>query len=159
MTGDSLSASYDVTFQEKKKQLEKDKGKEKRKKKRKTEADNDEEEEEEEEEEEFHIFCVEDRLTVAHRPNCQGSSTNTGTLYPALVFKPLIDKIDLFKTKKLPVEFLSDNKLVFQEYSGLKTVTVSEERDNIPVSDSRTDCSNQSKSEFEMLLRQLSYAP
>ena len=95
---------------------------------------------------------------MAHRPNCQGSSTNTGTLYPALVFKPLIDKIDLFKTKKLPVEFLSDNKLVFQEYSGLKTVTVSEERDNIPVSDSRSDCSNQSKSEFEMLLRQLFYA-
>ena len=41
------------------------------------------------------------------------------------VFKPLVDKPDLFKAKKLPVEFLSDNKLVFQEYSHLKTVTVS----------------------------------
>ena len=62
---------------------------------------------------------------MAHRPNSQGSSSNTGTLYPALVFKPLLDKIDLFKTKKLPVEFLSDNKLVFQDYSQLATVTVS----------------------------------
>ena len=112
-----------MALQEKKKQLEKDKEKEKRKKKRKT--DDDDDAEEEEEEEEFHIFCVEDRLTVAHRPNCQGSSSCKGTLYPALVFKALVDKIDLFKTKKLPVEFLSDNKLVFQDYSGLTTVTVS----------------------------------
>ena len=41
------------------------------------------------------------------------------------VFKPLVDKVDIFKTKKLPVEFLSDNKLVFQEYTHLKTITVS----------------------------------
>jgi hypothetical protein len=31
----------------------------------------------------------------------------------------------MFKTKKLPVEFLSDNKLVFQEYSHLRTIKVS----------------------------------
>ena len=131
----------------KKKQLEKEK--EKKKKKRKTEADHEDDEEEEGEEEEFHIFCVEDRLTVAHRPNCQGSSASTGTLYPALVFKPLVDKIDLFKTKKLPVEFLSDNKLVFQEYSHLATVTVS----------SPLQCSPLSWVEmFIVLLRQLSFA-
>lgn len=41
------------------------------------------------------------------------------------VFKPLVDKVEIFKTKKLPVEFLSDNKLVFQEYSHLRTITVS----------------------------------
>ena len=41
------------------------------------------------------------------------------------VFKPLVDRVEIFKTKKLPVEFLSDNKLVFQEYSHLRTITVS----------------------------------
>ena len=71
------------------------------------------------------MFCVEERLTAAHRPHCAGSSASTGTLYPALTFTPLVDKVDLFKTKKLPVEFLSDNKLLFQEYSQLKTITVS----------------------------------
>ena len=71
------------------------------------------------------MFCVEERLTAAHRPQCAGSSASTGTLYPALTFTPLVDKVDLFKTKKLPVEFLSDNKLLFQEYSQLKTITVS----------------------------------
>jgi len=75
-----------------------------------------------EEVEEFQLFLVEERLTVAHRPNSQGSSATTGTLYPALVYSPLVDKVDMFKTKKLPVEFLSDNKLVFQEYSHLRTI-------------------------------------
>ena len=37
-----------------------------------------------------------------------------------------MDKVEIFKTKKLPVEFLSDNKLVFQEYSHLRTITVSQ---------------------------------
>ena len=32
----------------------------------------------------------------------------------------------MFKTKRLPVEFLTDNKLVFQEYSHLKTIKVRE---------------------------------
>lgn len=41
------------------------------------------------------------------------------------MFKPLVDRVEIFKTKKLPVEFLSDNKLVFQEYSHLRTITVS----------------------------------
>ena len=127
---------------------EKDTEKDKKRKRRKTDTDS-----EDEEKEEFQIFCVEERLTVAHRPNYQGSSTTSGTLYPALVrlpykenlkekliqfrisslvktwlfqvFKALVDKPDLFKTKKLPVEFLSDHKLVFQEYSHLKTVSVS----------------------------------
>jgi sensor domain CHASE-containing protein len=43
------------------------------------------------------------------------------------VYSPLVDKVDMFKTKKLPVEFLSDNKLVFQEYSHLRTIKVSKE--------------------------------
>eukprot|EP00092_Neocalanus_flemingeri_P031974 GFUD01034744.1.p2 GENE.GFUD01034744.1~~GFUD01034744.1.p2 ORF type:complete len:342 (+),score=84.10 GFUD01034744.1:1122-2147(+) len=103
--------------EDKEKKKDKEPEKEKKKKRRKTETDS------EEEREEFQLFFVEDRLTVAHRPNSQGSSATTGTLYPALVFKPLVDKVDIFKTKKLPVEFLSDNKLVFQEYTHLKTIT------------------------------------
>ena len=66
-------------FQEKKKET-KDAEKEKKRKRRKTETDS-----EDEEKEDFQIFCVEERLTVAHRPNYQGSSTTSGTLYPALV--------------------------------------------------------------------------
>ena len=46
-------------------------------------------------------------------------------IFPEQVFKPLVDRVEIFKTKKLPVEFLSDNKLVFQEYSHLRTITVS----------------------------------
>ena len=37
----------------------------------------------------------------------------------------MVDKVEMFKSKKLPVEFLSDNKLVFQEYSHLRTIKVS----------------------------------
>jgi len=103
--------------EDKEKKKDKEPEKEKKKKRRKTETDS------EEEREEFQLFFVEDRLTVAHRPNSQGSSATTGTLYPALVFKPLVDRVDIFKTKKLPVEFLSDNKLVFQEYTHLRTIT------------------------------------
>merc|ERR1712130_769958 len=103
--------------EDKERKKDKEPEKEKKKKRRKTETDS------EEEREEFQLFFVEDKLTVAHRPNSQGSSATTGTLYPALVFKPLVDKVDIFKTKKLPVEFLSDNKLVFQEYTHLKTIT------------------------------------
>ena len=66
-------------FQQKKKEA-KDSEKEKKLKRRKTETDS-----EDEEKEDFQIFCVEERLTVAHRPNYQGSSTTSGTLYPALV--------------------------------------------------------------------------
>ena len=53
--------------------------KEKKKKRRKTETEDDDEREE------FQLFLVEERLTVAHRPNSQGSSATSGTLYPALV--------------------------------------------------------------------------
>ena len=73
-----MITSTNLCFQDKKK--EKDSEKEKKRKRRKTDTDSDEEEKEE-----FQIFCVEDRLTVAHRPNYQGSSSTTGTLYPALV--------------------------------------------------------------------------
>ena len=66
-------------FQQKKKEA-KDSEKEKKLKRRKTETDS-----EDEEKEDFQIFCVEERLTVAHRPNYQGSSSTSGTLYPALV--------------------------------------------------------------------------
>ena len=62
---------------------EKDTEKDKKRKRRKTDTDS-----EDEEKEEFQIFCVEERLTVAHRPNYQGSSTTSGTLYPALVRLP-----------------------------------------------------------------------
>ena len=69
-------------LQEKRKELEKlEKEKVKRRKKRKTESDS----ESDEEDEEFQIFCLEEKLTVAHRPNYPASSSTTGTLYPALV--------------------------------------------------------------------------
>ena len=64
-------------LQEKKKDKNVEKGT--KRKRRKTDLDS------EEEVEEFQIFCIEDKLTVAHRPNSQGSSATTGTLYPALV--------------------------------------------------------------------------
>ena len=41
------------------------------------------------------------------------------------MYSPVVDKVEMFKSKKLPVEFLSDNKLVFQEYSHLRTIKVS----------------------------------
>ena len=42
------------------------------------------------------------------------------------MFKPLVDNVTMYSTKKLPLEFLSDHKLVFQEYSQLKIIKVSQ---------------------------------
>lgn len=66
-------------FRRPSKESQKEAEKEKKKKRRKTSTDD------EEEREEFQLFLVEERLTVAHRPNSQGSSATSGTLYPALV--------------------------------------------------------------------------
>ena len=43
------------------------------------------EDDDDEEENIFQLFLVEERLTVAHRPNCGGSAAANGTLYPATV--------------------------------------------------------------------------
>ena len=66
-------------FRRPSKENQKEAEKEKKKKRRKTSTDD------EDEREEFQLFLVEERLTVAHRPNSQGSSATSGTLYPALV--------------------------------------------------------------------------
>ena len=47
--------------------------------------------EEEEEEEEFQLFLVEERLTVAHRPNSQERQSHT-TNMATIIIKSLIDK-------------------------------------------------------------------
>ena len=93
---------YNLFFQEKKK--DKDSEKEKKRKRRKTETDS-----EDEEKEDFQIFCVEERLTVAHRPNYQGSSSTTGTLYPALVSRLVccIFKCITFNTQSLWVGYFT----------------------------------------------------
>ena len=79
--GKFLIHSNKLSIQDKERRKDKEPEKEKKKKRRKTETDS------EEEKEEFQLFFVEDKLTVAHRPNSQGSSATTGTLYPALVRK------------------------------------------------------------------------
>ena len=100
-------------MQDKEKKKDKEPEKEKKKKRRKTETDS------EEEREEFQLFFVEDRLTVAHRPNSQGSSATTGTLYPALVRKAwnwkLINVVWLRKKDNL----FSSNKFKKREHENI----------------------------------------
>lgn len=70
----------------------------------------------------FNLFAVEQTLVLATR------SAGAANLRPALTFKPLVDIPGLFKGpkgSKLPVEFLSDLKLDFQDCNKLKVITVS----------------------------------
>ena len=69
-----------------------------------------------------HVFLLEERLVLAQRGSPNSAN---GYLHPALAFKPLVDKCDLFpkgssKPCNKPVEFLSDLKLHFQDPNKLK---------------------------------------
>jgi len=76
-----------------------------------------------------HLFLVEDALVLAQRsaassPGAEGNA-GQGTLFPALSFRPLADRVRLWKAsgnKKLPVEFLVDLKLDFQDVGRLRAM-------------------------------------
>ena len=73
---------------------------------------------------EYNFLVVENTLVLATRTGQSGH----GNLHPALTFKPLVDTPGLYKGpkgSKLPVEFLSDLKLDFQDCTKLKVITVS----------------------------------
>jgi len=72
----------------------------------------------------YQLLAVEHKLVLANR----SGGRDQGNLWPALTFKPLVDTPGLYKTpkgSKLPVEFLSDLKLDFQDCNKLKVITVS----------------------------------
>ena len=67
----------------------------------------------------FHLLAVEKNLVLTGR---------SGNFHPALSFKLLVDASGHFKgpkTNKVPVEFLSDLKIDFQDCNKLRVITVS----------------------------------
>ena len=67
----------------------------------------------------FHVLAVEKNLVLV---------TRSGHLQPALSFQLLVDSPGQFKGQKgnkVPVEFLSDLKIDFQDCNRLRVITVS----------------------------------
>ncbi|CAG5120518.1 unnamed protein product, partial [Candidula unifasciata] len=65
----------------------------------------------------FLVFLVEHTLSWVQRTDKDGSSEGQ---WPALCFKPIVDKVGLFRHNKRPVEFLNDRTLSIVEEGDIR---------------------------------------